>query len=95
MTSFPRHASDQRAAIAPAQCRSVLREYLAIIGRPISLLLLQCEADQITPGSDWHEVVLPALETAAREVMISVTRVTCEGDFDAQMSALLIAATSS
>ena len=99
-----------------SECRQVLQEYLALVGRPLTLLLLLCDegtmtsrelaimqADGVAPdiadlrrrATDWLQVQLPALEAAARAANIAVVRVACDGGMEAQMTSLLLAATSS
>jgi len=51
--------------------------------------------DALAAAHDWLQTQLPALEAAARAAHVPVCRVHCEGPTEAQMTSLLIAATSS
>ena len=66
------------------------------------LLLLVCYADVIVAKAElardagrWLQLQVPAIEAVAREAHIPVVRVQCDGNVEAQLGALLMAATGS
>ena len=86
--------------IDATSCEAQLQQFAAAVQKPRALLLLECEAETLTSevaqanAATWAAQHRPALVEAAQALQLPLVSVPCNGDFEEQMSNLLVAVSS-